>query len=161
MHQHSSNTAGSNIEKGTKIILLFVLFFILTTAAFTYYKYYINEDYAITFEGDCDPSEASCFVYHCDADFEECTGNPEEDVTYFKFVTKKALELPLCDPSEEACMASLCVETSDCEIELCNPETSGQECSVPDGSSSADDEEAEPAPDEEVEKDIGEKNIGE
>jgi len=94
----------------------------------------VVRDYIIEAEAPCDPYSESCFVYVCDPEAgEECTGDPEEDTSYYKVIHRNAKNIPLCDPNDEDCEALVCpVGEADCEISLCDPEMEEDiECSDP------------------------------
>ncbi|HBG33381.1 MAG TPA: hypothetical protein DDW82_06695 [Acholeplasmataceae bacterium] len=94
----------------------------------------IEKDYIIEAEVDCDPTLETCFIYECDPEAEECTGNPEEDTSYFKKAKRVAANIPLCDPADELCQPFVCGEgEKDCEEILCTEETSeeGDVCNNP------------------------------
>lgn len=119
------------MEKNTKIILTFVLALIFAVATYAHIKYRVGMDYAVTFDGPCAPTEESCFVAHCDPEYEECTGNPQDDISYYKLFTKRAHDLPLCDPHDEDCRATLCVPQDECEVQYCDASDPEQECASP------------------------------
>lgn len=122
-------------EKKWPNILFFVIFGLLIfgSVAFTYYRIVIKRDYLISAEADCDPTSEKCFVYVCDPASEECTGDPEEDTSYYKIMKRKAFNVPLCDPNDENCEALICSEGEvDCSYELCEEENAdGIECNDP------------------------------
>ncbi len=92
------------------------------------------KDYIIEAEVDCDPTVETCFIYECDPEAEECTGDPEEDIWYYKIMKRNAANIPLCDPADENCQALVCWEDEkDCEEILCTEETieEGQVCNDP------------------------------
>jgi len=123
------------MDKKSKIF--FVVFFLLiaTSIGVTYYRYMILHDYMIEGEATCDPYTESCFIYVCDPEADgECTGDPVEDTSYYKLVDRNAKNIPLCDPADESCDTSVCLEgESDCSYTLCDPETvaEGEECNDP------------------------------
>jgi len=95
----------------------------------------IKKDYVIEASVDCDPYSEACFVWECDPESdvegESCTGDPEEDIWYFKIARRNASRIPLCDPNtDENCQPFLCDDPSDaeaggeeeCEEELCTEE---------------------------------------
>ncbi len=125
-----------NIAQTKKEKILIVSFFtiLIAVVAITYIKYFILKDYYIQAEIDCDPKTESCFIYECDpADDEECPENPDERISYYALVMKKASQIPLCDPNDESCDALYCEEGMDCSIIYCNEETKeeGMECNDP------------------------------
>lgn len=117
--------------------IFFIVFFLLIAGSVgaTYYRYVVAHDYMIQAEADCDPYTETCFTYVCDPEAdEECTGDPLEDTSYYKLITRNAKNVPLCDPAEESCEALVCPEgEADCVFTLCDPATAeeGVECSDP------------------------------
>lgn len=118
------------MDKKSKLFLLFFLLLIVASVAFTYYRIIINRNYLIASEIDCDPYIESCFIYTCDPELEECTGDPEEDTWYYKKIVKRASNIPNCDPNnDEECVISCEVGEEDCEETLCINEE--EDCSDP------------------------------
>lgn len=117
-------------------VLFFIIFGLLIfgSVAFTYYRIVMKRDYTISAEAECDPYLEKCFIYVCDPTAEECTGDPEEDTSYYKIMKRKAFNIPLCDPNiDETCEALICSEGEvDCSYELCEEENAdGIECVDP------------------------------
>lgn len=122
------------MDKKTKIFFLVFFLALALSVLATYYRIVIARDYMIAGQADCDPAVENCFIYECDPEVEECTGDPEEDVWYYKKVNRKAANIPLCDPSDESCEALVCSEDEEeCEEILCSEETveEGDVCSDP------------------------------
>lgn len=113
-------TTTDNKKSAGKILLVVFVLLIIGSVAITFYRIMIKRDYIVSAEADCDPAAEKCFVYVCDPESEECTGNPEEDTSYYKLIKKKASNIPLCDPNQEGCQALQCGEgEKDCEEILC------------------------------------------
>lgn len=97
-------------------------------------RYYLLKDYWINTEVECDPSIESCFVYKCDSEIEECTGN-EEDTSYYKNISILASHTPDCDPTVDDCVIKDCknIEEAYCEVILCDNEglEEGEKCMDP------------------------------
>ena len=132
MENQQENMVEIKQDKKSKILLLVFILFILGSVAATYYRIFVKKDYIISAEMDCDPLEENCFVWECDPESnkegEACTGNPEEDVWYYKIIHRKAFNIPLCDPNNEDCEALVCPEgEADCEEIQCTEETKGGE----------------------------------
>lgn len=125
------------MDKKSKILLAIFVVLIAISTIITYYKIMIKRDYMIEAQIDCDPETESCFIYKCDPEQEECTGNPEEDTSYYKIINKNASRVSVCDSGSEECQPLVCgVDEPDCEITLCSPEdSSGDSCSSPGDSS--------------------------
>lgn len=111
------------MDKQSKIFFLVFFLLIAGSVAVTYYRYVVARDYLIQAEMECDPYTEACFVYVCDPEAEECTGDPVEDTSYYKLITRNAKNIPLCDPAEEGCEALTCpAGEAECEIMYCDPE---------------------------------------
>lgn len=114
-------------------ILLGVMFFLVVAISFT--RFFVAKEYLIFADIDCDPTVEHCFVYECDPETEECTGDPEEDTWYYKKMTKKAANVILCDPNDARCVAQTCFEEEeDCTYRYCDEisaEENGTVCSDP------------------------------
>ena len=124
------------MDKQSKIF--FIVFFLLIAGSVgaAYYRYVVARDYIVQAEAECDPYTEVCFIYVCDPEAgEECTGDPAEDTSYYKLISRNAKNIPLCDPAEEGCEALMCPEgEAECAITLCDPATAedGVECNDPD-----------------------------
>lgn len=130
------NQTEQNIGQTKKEKILIVIFFAIlaTVLVITYIKYFVLKDYYIQAEVDCDPRTEACFIYECDPkDDEECPENPDERISYYARVMKKANQIPLCDPNDENCDALSCKSGEDCSIILCDDDTKeeGEECNDP------------------------------
>lgn len=122
------------MDKKSKVLLWVFALLIAGSVGVTYWRIMIQKDYIIEAEADCDPTAETCFIYECDPEAEECTGNPEEDTSYYKIVRRNAANIPLCDPNDENCEALTCPEgEAECETILCSEETAeeGQVCNDP------------------------------
>lgn len=140
----------------TKSKLFWLVFFLVLAGSVgaSYYRFIFTKNYIIEAEADCDPMTEICFVYECDPATEECTGDPEEDTSYYKIVRRMAKNIPLCDPNSEGCDALMCPEgEADCEVALCDADTApeGQICNNPEEYVAT-----HPAEDEESDEDLGE-----
>lgn len=146
------------MDKKSKILLLAFLVLVTVVVAFTYYRYMIKRDYVIEAQADCDPYAEACFIWQCDPksseEGEACTGDPEEDIWYYKIVKRNAMNVPLCDPNDEECDALTCEPAleKDCEIILCDEETAIEqetECNDPEEYALENPYECDPEEDEE------------
>ncbi len=120
------------ISKSSGVLVLF-MFLVVISVASSYYKFFVLRDYPIQAQIECDPTTEACFVYHCDATVEECTGDPVADTSYYKLIERHANNIPLCNPANEGCVPLECVEgEADCSITLCDASLEdGSECSDP------------------------------
>ena len=111
------------MDKKSKILFL-VFFLVLAGSIFlTYYRYMVVKDYIIETQVSCDPMVESCFIYVCDPENgEECTGDLEQDTSYYKLLHRNAKNIPLCDPAEADCPVAVCRPGEvDCQVTLCDP----------------------------------------
>lgn len=118
-------------SKASIILLTILTVAIVGSISLTYYRAFIAQDYPIHAQITCDPSVASCYVYECDPDAGECTGNPEEDITYYKLITKLAKNAYDCVPDDTGkCFNATCGPGEpDCEITYCDPNDPEVVCS--------------------------------
>lgn len=113
-----------NESRAEKIFLWFFFLLILGSIVTTYYRIVIKNDYIIEAQGECDPSLENCFVYECDPEFEECSGDPEEDTSYYKIVRRNASKISSCNIEDENCKPFECeIDEKECEEIFCNEET--------------------------------------
>lgn len=110
---------------------------IIAVVVITFCRYFILKDYDIEAQADCDPTAEKCFVWKCDPEStvegEKCTGDAETDTWYYKIVTKKAYDIPLCDPNDENCQAYECLSGQNCSEKFCDElnKPKGEECNDP------------------------------
>ncbi len=102
----------------------------LFAAIVTYYRLVQAQDFPIVSQVACDPEEEKCFVHVCDPAEESCSGQPDEDTTYYKILRKSASNFDDCDP--KTCGDPVCQSgEKNCEVIFCSEEDnqSGDECS--------------------------------
>jgi hypothetical protein len=127
---------GTTIDKRSKVLLAVFGVGIILSVAVSFYRYMILRDYIIEAQVDCDPAAETCFVTECDPESEDvetmCTGNPTEDVSFYKIIRKNAMNIPVCDPSSEECASLSCAENEvDCEYAFCEEgNVDGVRCST-------------------------------
>ncbi|MDD5396527.1 MAG: hypothetical protein PHW24_00515 [Candidatus Moranbacteria bacterium] len=116
-------------------LLLWVLgILIVGSIGVTYWRIMIKKDYLVEAQADCDPTTEKCFIYYCDSATETCTGDAEQDTSYYKLIQRNAANIPLCDPADENCKALVCPEgEKECATTFCDEKTVGKdgECSDP------------------------------
>jgi len=111
------------MDTKSKILLIVFVLILAGAVSATFVKYVIFQDYVVEISIDCDPMEESCFRYECDPEWEECTGDPQEDVSFYKLLTRKAYNMPECDPESPDCLWDQCPPNEKyCEIADCVPE---------------------------------------
>ncbi len=108
---------------------------IFMTGAFSYYRFMINQDYIIGYEGVCDPAKDmnKCFK-GCDND--DCT-----EVHYYSKMVKYAPDLYReCGDNIINCeSASSCLSDDRyCSVAYCNSEVNGDTCAETIGSDNKD-----------------------
>ena len=103
----------------------FLLVIILITGVFSYFRFIVQHDYIVYYEGECDPAIESCFV-GCEDD--ECT-----EEYYYSKVQKYAPDLlKECGGYVTDCPeANICFPTDqECSITYCESETDSNDCAV-------------------------------
>ncbi|MEI8096596.1 MAG: hypothetical protein WCG73_00605 [Candidatus Moraniibacteriota bacterium] len=122
------------MDKKSRIFFLVFFLLILSSVVVTYCKIVILRDYMIVADATCDPYTERCFVAECDSTTTTCTGDPAQDTSYFKRISRNAQNIPLCDPAAEGCDALVCPSyETDCSYTLCDPTTAkdGEICNDP------------------------------
>lgn len=113
---------------------MFIIVFsglIVGAITLTFLKYYVFQDYFVSAQADCDPNVDRCFVHRC---YPETDGEcPEDPVSYYKQVRKKAKLIPLCNPNDGNCDALTCAPDTECEVTFCDESNvpPGELCSDP------------------------------
>lgn len=121
----------------SRVLTVVFVLAVLGSVGFTYYRYMVQKDFLVKYQTPCEPSEEACFVYECDATADECTGNPEEDTTYYSLMYRKAYNIPECDTGVEGDCddAYVCPDGEEgCSMVTCTEETATTEevsCSDP------------------------------
>lgn len=114
-------------KKQKAIIVLFTLAFAVVFAL-VIKRVYIDRDYLLVSEVDCDPAVEVCFQRLC----EDCDSSDAE-YEFYKKQLISASHVPLCDSSQGDCPELVCAETVSCLQESCSeanvPEN--EECSNP------------------------------
>ena len=126
------------LDKKSKILFVIIGLLIVGSVAVTFWRYMVKRDYIVQAQTDCDPESEACFVWECDPESTEegyaCTGDPEEDIWYYKTIIRNAKNIPNCDPNDEECTALVCDPGEiDCSEELCTAENvpEGESCNDP------------------------------
>lgn len=101
-----------------------VLFGLLClTIASSYYKYLVLKDYIVESETSCDPYNETCYVKHCDnSEKGACTGNPDEDISYYKIEYRNARNI-ICTGDND-CDFSCTESEKDCGEVACTADDS-------------------------------------
>jgi hypothetical protein len=114
----------------SRILTIVFVLLLVTSVGVAYYRYMVQENFLVKYQTPCNPATESCFVYECDPEAEECTGNPEEDTTYYSLMYRLAKNIPACDVNVEGdCDAAYTCAAGEqkCEIVVCNDDTSLEE----------------------------------
>ena len=127
------------MDKKSKIFLAVFLLLIVGSIGVTYWRIYIQKDYIIQNQIDCDPTVDKCFIWKCDpkstVEGEACTGDPDKDTWYYQIANRKASNIPLCDSNDENCKPFECLEgEKDCSVTFCDEKTKKEqkvECNDP------------------------------
>ncbi len=91
---------------------------LLLTIATSYYRFVIIEDYAVAYEGECDPYTQTCFV--------GCEDETCAEEYYYSYVERRATAVSeLCGDTIEGCdEANFCgVGENRCSVTFCDPDT--------------------------------------
>lgn len=120
-------------QRHTIVLFSVVFFTILFFCVLTYERVFLLRDYTVVGESSCDPTSESCFIYECDPQIEECTGDPEQDVWYYKQVEKVASSVSFCDPAitEECPELSCTFGEYGCKEIYCDPKEEFDICAEP------------------------------
>jgi hypothetical protein len=116
------------MDKKSKIF--FAIFFSVAVIIIvvSFFKFFVLKDYYIKSEVECDPETEKCFVFECDPTADSsCPENPDEQVSYYKLIEKKAYTLPICDANNPDCPAIACQAGEDCKEFLCDEATKTQD----------------------------------
>lgn len=86
-----------------------------------FYRFHVQQDYLVSYEGDCDPVTQSCFVY-CET--EECS-----DPFYYSIIERNADRLSnICGDDVTACAeAYSCSNDTSCSVYFCDIEIDGSD----------------------------------
>lgn len=98
---------------------------VILVAIISYFRFFINHDYIIGYEGICDPEKDTCFI-GCEDD--ACT-----EEYYYSKVQKYAADLyKECGPNITDCeYANVCLPGDrNCSVVYCENSTSDETCSL-------------------------------
>jgi hypothetical protein len=111
--------------KNHVLLTVLVPLLVLTVAA-AYYRAFVSHEYILTYEGECDAYEESCYV--------SCTDDACSEPFYYSLMTRSAAgitELCNTDNITECEAAYTCLpEEAGCEINFCDPSDESAECEV-------------------------------
>lgn len=122
-------------NNGNKIFYIILALLIIVSIGVTFYKIIILKNYQIVAQVSCDPTIEKCFIYECDSTIEECSENLDENISYYKNISKKAADIYDCEKTVEklGCNEELsCTEGEvDCSYTFCDPTqlSEGEKCS--------------------------------
>ena len=113
-----------NINFREYFFYYFLLIAILIVGVFSYFRFIVNNDYILYYEGECDPTVKSCFI-GCEDD--ECT----KEYFYSKVQKYAPDVIRECGGVVTDCTeANICFPTDkECSITYCDPESDGSDCS--------------------------------
>lgn len=115
-----------NINFHEHLLLFIILPLIIVVSIFSYYRFVVNNDYLIGYEGTCDPNTQKCFI-GCEDDI--CTKE-----YYYSKMTKYGPDLyNECGNDITDCeSANIClVNDRGCSITYCDEKLSGNICTIP------------------------------
>ena len=124
-------------DKGFVVMMLVILF---GSIGYAYWHFVIDKNYTLVYHADCDPTMEVCYVWECDPEAideeEKCTGDPDEDVWYYKHLERLAKNVPECNTDDENCDAFGCEKSENgCNEVMCTEEMAEIDevtCSDPD-----------------------------
>jgi len=121
------------MDTKSKVLFFIFILMILAVVGVVYYRYVILRDYYMQAQVECDPQTEKCFMTECDpADDSECPANPDERVSYYKIIEKKAYAIPLCDPTDKSCPPLTCAGDLSCHETFCDENNlgDGEACAI-------------------------------
>lgn len=104
---------------GQHAFMLSILFLLLLTAAASTYRFYIQQDYLVKNEIECDPYTESCYVW--------CEDESCAEPYYYAYATRSAMELgAICGPDISDCDAAWYCDSEEvlCDVSYCSPDFS-------------------------------------
>ncbi len=99
-----------------KLLLLFLLVFVVLTVVFRYEEYAVRKNFILYSYASCDPASASCFQTDCDPSDEMC------DTTPYLKVSLPAAAADHC-LLEQDCESFSCDGITGCDISYCSEST--------------------------------------
>lgn len=127
------------MDKKSAIFLTVFVSLLVISVGITFIRIYVQKDYIIQNQIDCDPYTEKCFIWECDPESTEegeaCTGDPENDIWYYAVAQRNANMIADCDPNDENCLPFECLEgEKNCSVTFCDETTKeeqGVECNDP------------------------------
>ncbi len=103
----------------TQLVLFTIFALSAVSAALAFNRYYVDRDYWVYAEVDCDPALHSCFI-----------GDGETTPNFYEHMQRKAYAIPACDGWKDECKVLTCapVESDElCSIAYCSTDA-GDQC---------------------------------
>jgi len=115
-----------NASKVNKGLLLFLCTLTTFTILTSYYRYVVATDFLVSYEIDCDPTVANCYI-GCEDD--DCS----EEYYYQEIERHASTLLNLCGYDISDCDAAYTcmIGEDDCSLFSCDPTEEANECAVP------------------------------
>lgn len=105
-------------SRASFILLATVVTSVMLSVIFSFYKFYIKEDFLIYLKAFCDPQKEACFMQQCDETDVRCTPLVDGKF-YYKIIYRKNLKTPPCHGS--SCIAMECAPKEvECETFYCS-----------------------------------------
>ncbi len=112
------------MERKSKLLLWIFFFIICAMVLILFFKTVVFRDYLLRVQVTCNPAQEICFTHVCDPSFEECSGQIDQDTVYYKFIEKKAIQMPNCIQGETGCFEPSCSDDEyGCVETLCTDVT--------------------------------------
>lgn len=132
------------MEKNIKYLFIITGIIVVGAMGYSFYETIIAKETIVLSGASCDPeTEGPCYIWVCEPSWwDECSGDPEEDIWTYKMIQKRAADMPACMPEvqleqvggfltkvvsvDEPCPEQECTEGDpSCGIIYCDPETDG------------------------------------
>lgn len=119
------------MDKKSKILLWVFFIFILASVSFSFYRYMIKRDYAISAETACDPVVQKCYVRDCEEEVDGtgCDTLAEGEKVYYYTIVERNYRNIDCQTGDLRCVEVLpCTEgEADCAEIVCEGEGCSEE----------------------------------
>ena len=103
------------MDKKSKYLIFGLTLISVVSLYWNYRVFFVERDFLVDSTTTCDPAVEICFMW-CEE------GECEEE--YYKKITKRAYNIPVCNAAQEECESLVCeMDEEDCTIVYCAVDT--------------------------------------
>lgn len=118
----------------SRLITITILLSTVVSIGMVYRQYIVKGHFLVKYKVPCDQTADNCFIHDCDESLDECTGDVEQDTSYYTLMYRLANNIPSCEDDSSNCQEfTECGDSEEgCRKIFCDESVSqieGAECS--------------------------------